>query len=117
MEKNDDPSGLFSSLSFSNSFSNSRWRLVRFTGVSTASSITMSPVFDDRSAGIPFARSRICLPDCAPAGTLTRALPPSIVGTSISPPIAAVGIDTGTRQNRCTPSRWKSACSFTSRKM
>ena len=40
LEKNDDPSGLFSSLSFSNSFSSSRWRLVRFTGVSTASSIT-----------------------------------------------------------------------------
>jgi len=30
---------------------------------------------------------------------------------------AAVGMLTGTRQKRCTPSRWKSGCSFTSMKM
>jgi hypothetical protein len=72
--------------------SNSRWREVRLTGVSTASSITMSPVFADRSAGIPFMPQPHLLAGLAPAGTFTRALPPSIVGTSTSPPSAAVGI-------------------------
>ena len=50
-------------------------------------------------------------------GTFTRLRPPSMVGTSTSPPRAAVIIDTGIRQNRCTPSRWKMACSRTSMKM
>ena len=40
-------------------------------------------------------------------GTFTLALPWSMVGTSNSPPRAAVTIDTGTRQCRSAPSRWK----------
>ena len=49
-------------------------------------------------------------PDWVPAGTFTRALPPSIVGTSNSPPSAAVTIEIGTRQCRSAPSRWKNSC-------
>ena len=49
-------------------------------------------------AGIPLPRNRIWRPDCEPAGIETRARPPSIVGTSISPPSAALVIETGTRQ-------------------
>ena len=39
---------------------------------------------------MPLPCSRKRRPDCVPSGTLTLVLPPSIVGTSQSPPIAAV---------------------------
>ena len=48
---------------------------------------------------------QIWRPDWLPPGICTRPRPPSIVGTSIAPPRAAVLIDTGTRQNRFGPSR------------
>ena len=60
---------------------------------------------------------RIWRPDCDPVGILTRLRPPSIVGTSMSPPSEAVTIETGTRQNRCTSSRSKIACLATSMNM
>ena len=45
------------------------------------------------------------LPDWLPEGIFTRLRPPSIVGTSMSPPKADDVIETGTRQNRLPPSR------------
>mgnify|MGYP001352582575 CR=1 FL=1 len=41
-------------------------------------------------AGIPLPFNLICLPACAPIGTFTRDVFPSIFGTSISPPKAAL---------------------------
>ncbi len=49
---------------------------------------------------MPFDRNLICLPDWLPDGTLTLLLPPSKVGTSISPPSAARAMETGTLQNK-----------------
>jgi hypothetical protein len=117
LEKKLEPSGLLFSESDSNSRSSSFCRAVRFTGVSTTARCRMSPCAPPRSAGIPLPRRRICLPDWLPAGTFTRLRPPSIVGTSTSPPSAAVAMLTGTRQCRSCPSRWKSGCSRTSMKM
>src|SRR6056297_484905 len=57
--------------------------------------MNMSPEPPPRKAGIPLERSRICRPDCEPAGIFTRERPPSIVGTSISPPSAAVAMLSG----------------------
>ena len=50
-------------------------------------------------------------------GTLTRVLPPSMVGTSNSPPSAAVTMEIGTRQCRSAPSRWKNGCAASDRKI
>src|SRR6476646_6473851 len=72
--------------SFSNSISNSCCFLVRFCGVSTMTWTYMSPVWRDRSTGMPFEAMRNLRPDWVPAGTFTRVLPLSMVGTSNSPP-------------------------------
>ena len=77
----------------------------------------MSPICEERSTGMPLLLRRNCLPVWVPSGTETRAFLPSIVGTSISPPMAAAVIETGTLQNRSAPSRWKNSCGFTERKM
>src|SRR5690606_41827892 len=53
LQKNVEPSGLLSSLSRSNSLRSSRCLDGRFTGVSTATSISMSPIPPPLSAGIP----------------------------------------------------------------
>ena len=60
---------------------------------------------------------RNCLPVSVPSGIFTRDLPPSMVGTSIWPPSAAVVMAIGTRQNRSAPSRWKNSCGLIERKM
>ena len=49
-----------------------------------------------RKGGIPLPRRRICWPVWLPGAILTRERPPSIVGTSTSPPSAAVVMLTGT---------------------
>ena len=69
------------------------------TGTDTPTLAGQLPqVHEPRNAGMPLLLRRICRPDWLPAGTLTRPRPPSIVGTSMSPPKAAEAIDTGTRQ-------------------
>src|SRR6056297_341086 len=110
-------SGLLSSASDSNSRSNSFCRDVRLTGVSTASSMNMSPVAPPRSDLMPLPRSRIWRPDWLPPGIFTRLRPPSIVGTSMSPPRAAAVIDTGTLQCSSAPSRSNISCGSTSMKI
>src|SRR6266705_6098268 len=65
--------------SFSNSISNSCCFLVRFCGVSTTTWTYMSPVWRDRSTGMPFDAMRNRRPDCAPDGTFTLVLPLSMV--------------------------------------
>ena len=88
-----------------------RKRIVRFAAAAGMTEYSdelnklMSPVCFARSTGIPLPVRRKRRPDWVPAGTLTRALLPSIAGTSNSPPSAAVTIDTGTRQCRSAPSR------------
>src|SRR6185437_7743864 len=103
--------------SFSNSASNSCCFLVRFCGVSTMTCTYMSPVWRERSTGMPFDAMRTRRPDCVPAGIFTLVLPLSMVGTSNSPPSAAVTIEIGTRQCRSAPSRWKNGCGVSERKM
>src|ERR1700754_24666 len=102
---------------FSNSASNSCCFLVRFCGVSTETWTYMSPVWRERRIGMPFDAMRKRLPDWVPAGILTLVLPLSMVGTSNSPPSAAVTIEIGTRQCRSAPSRWKNWCAESDRKM
>ena len=51
-------------------------------------------------------------PDWVPAGTLSLALPPSIVGTSMVPPIAASIIDIGTSENKFSSSLINKVCLF-----
>ena len=53
---------------------------------------------------VSIGASLICVPDWLPAGTFTRLRPPSIVGTSVSPPSAAVIMETGISHNRWAPS-------------
>ncbi len=48
-----------------------------------------------------------------PAGMVTLARPPSMVGTSMLPPSAAVAIGIGTRQWMLAPSRWNRRCGLT----
>src|SRR5689334_6647330 len=103
--------------SFSNSASNSCCFLVRFCGVSTTTWTYMSPVWRERSTGMPFDAMRNRRLDWVPAGTFTFALALSMVGTSNSPPRAAVTIEIGTRQCRSAPSRWKNWCWASDRKM
>ena len=65
------------------------------------------------------SRSSSPLPSASPpppSRNANRASPKSTAATS-SPPKAAADIETGTRQNRLVPSRWKSACSVTSMKI
>ena len=50
--------------------------------------------------GIPFSFSLNCLPFCVPAGILTFALPPSIVGTSIVVPRAESANEIGNSKKR-----------------
>src|SRR6201990_3779411 len=102
---------------FSNSASNSCCFLVRFCGVSTVTWTYMSPVWRERSTGMPFDAMRKRRPDCVPEGTFTLVLSLSMVGTSNSPPSAAVTIEIGTRQCRSAPSRWKMSCPDSDRKM
>ena len=71
----------------------------------------------ERSTGMPFDAMRNRRPDWVPAGTFTLVLPLSMVGTSNSPPRAAVTIEIGTRQCKSAPSRWKSWCWASDRKM
>src|SRR3954454_1960338 len=103
--------------SFSNSVSNSCCFLVRFCGVSTITWTYMSPVWRERSTGMPFDAMRNLRPDCVPEGTLTLVLALSMVGTSNSPPSEAVTIEIGTRQCRSAPSRWKNSWLASDRKM
>ena len=49
-------------------------------------------------------------PDWVPSGTFTRVLTPCRVGTSNSPPSAAVTIEIGARQCKSAPSRKKKLC-------
>ena len=72
-------------------------RRVRFCGVSTATWMYMSPRAALRSTEKPLPRSRNWSPVWVPAGIFTRALPPSIDGTSTSPPSAACVMRSGTR--------------------
>ena len=58
---------------------------------------------------MPMPRSLNCLPDCVPSGISIAALPVR-VGTSISPPSAAVTMLMGTLQCRSSPSRSKISC-------
>src|SRR6266508_6707506 len=102
---------------FSNSASNSCCFLVRFCGVSTMTCTYMSPVWRDRSTGMPFDAMRNRLPDCVPDGTFTLVLPLSMVGTSNSPPGAASSIEIGTRQCKSAPSRWKNSWMASDRKI
>src|SRR3989344_2507565 len=60
---------------------------------------------------MPLPRRRNCLPAWVPSGMSIAALPAS-VGTSISPPSAAVMKLTGTWQCRSSPSRSKMSCFF-----
>ena len=71
----------------------------------------------ERSTGMPLPLRRNCLPLSVPSGTFTRVLPPSMVGTSIWPPSAAVVIEIGTRQKMSAPSRWKNSCGLIDRKI
>ena len=66
---------------------------------------------------MPLPLRRNCLPVWLPSGTFTRVLPPSICGTSNSPPSAAVVSEIGTRQKISAPSRWKNSCGLIDRKM
>ena len=66
---------------------------------------------------MPLLLRRNCLPVWAPSGMVTRAFLPSMVGTSISPPIAAAVIEIGTLQKRSAPSRWKNSCGRMLRKI
>src|SRR5580693_9410776 len=59
---------------FSNSASNSCCFLVRFCGVSTVTWTYMSPVWRERSTGMPFEAMRKRRPDCVPLGIFTLAL-------------------------------------------
>jgi hypothetical protein len=83
----------------SNSRSSSFCFEVRLTGVSTASSMNMSPMPPPRRAGMPLPRRRICRPDwLSLRGIFTR--PAAIDRRHLD--VAAQGgvtvIDTGTRQ-------------------
>ena len=51
----------------------------------------MSPDCAERSTGMPLPLRRNCLPVWAPSGIVTRAFLPSMVGTSISPPMRRDG--------------------------
>src|SRR5271156_4804864 len=102
---------------FSNSASNSCCFLVRFCGVSTTTWTYISPVWRERSTGIPFDAMRKRRPDWVPEGIFTLVLSLSMVGTSKSPPSAAVTIEIGTRQYRSAPSRWKNSCVVNDRKI
>src|SRR6195952_3033181 len=93
--------------SFSNSASNSCCFLVKFCGVSTTTWTYISPVWRERSTGMPFDAMRKRRPDWVPEGILTLVLPLSMVGTSNSPPSAAATMEIGTRQCRSAASRWK----------
>ena len=53
----------------------------------------------ERSTLMPLARSRNWSPDWVPAGIVTLARPPSMVGTSIAPPRLAVVMRSGTPQD------------------
>src|ERR1700752_2606 len=118
LEKNPTDSGWVAPEdNFSNSDSNSCCFLVRFCGVSTTTCTYRSPVWRERSTGMPFDAMRNRRLDCVPAGIFTRVLPLSMVGTSNSPPSAAVTIEIGTRQCRSAPSRWKNSCAASERKM
>src|SRR5947209_19535537 len=80
---------------FSNSASSSCCFLVRFCGVSTMTCTYMSPVWRDRSTGMPFDAMRKRRPDWVPQGTFTLVLPLSMVGTCNAPPSDAVTIEFG----------------------
>src|SRR2546430_4325885 len=81
LEKNPTDSGWVApDDNFSNSASKSCCFLVRFCGVSTTTCTYMSPVWRDRSTGIPFDAMRKRRFDWVPAGGFTRPLPLSIVG-------------------------------------
>ena len=80
-----------------NSWSSSFWRLVRFTGVSTATRQSRSPTPPPRTDFTPLPRSRNTLPVCVSGGTLSITRPSS-VGTSSSPPSAATTMVIGTSQ-------------------
>ena len=57
----------------------------------------MSPRAAERITLMPLPLSRNWWPDWVPSGMVTRARAPSTVGTSITPPTAAVVIGIGTR--------------------
>ena len=59
---------------------------------------TCRPCRSREAPACPCRRRRIWRPDCEPSGTFTRDRPPSMLGTSTSPPRAARVIETGTRQ-------------------
>src|SRR4029078_1327521 len=68
--------------SFSNSARSSCCFFVRFCCVSTTTCTYMSPVWRERSTGMPFDAMRKRRPDWVPDGTFHLVLPLSIVGTS-----------------------------------
>jgi hypothetical protein len=77
--------------------------------------MNMSPCRAAAQRGHALAAQAHLPPDWLPSGTFTRLRPPSIVGTSISPPIAAVTIDTGTRQKRLFAVALEEACAASPR--
>src|SRR5215813_1383342 len=86
-------------------------------GASTTTWTYMSPVWRERSTGMPLEAIRKRRAVWVPAGTFTLVLPLSMVGTSNSPPNAAVTIEIGTLQCRSAPSRWKNSCAVNERKI
>jgi hypothetical protein len=88
------------------------WGSESCVGTSTTTSTSWSPRPAMRRRGMPLPRTRSTVPDWVPGGTRKRPLPSS-VGTSTSPPRAAVGNVIGIEHTRSSPTRRKKGCSST----